>query len=196
MALSGSVSRHVAMIGARKLDRVYGDWHRYTPSQYPLGARPFLSDLSRQEFWTLLQAGYYPAGVVFGYCSYHALGSRLTQQINGWWNGGSYNQEIVPFSQGIYTARHLAMTRVNTMAQQQKALGIVGMHIDNQRQIMEYDTEQPPLNTLISLYIFRGWHCYYIVKKDHVIPTPKPTLTLTDLRPGRYGQKRELTFRG
>jgi hypothetical protein len=33
------------------------------------------------------------------------------------------------------------------------------------------------------------------VKKDHVIPSPKPTLTFTDLRPGRYGQNQELTFR-
>ncbi|MBA2391113.1 MAG: heavy metal-binding domain-containing protein [Ktedonobacteraceae bacterium] len=164
----------------------------------PLGARPFLSDLSGQEFWTLLQAGYYPAGVVFGYCSYYvSLGSRLTQQINSWWNGGGYNQEIVPFSQGIYTARHLAMTRVSTMAQQHKALGIVGMHIDNQRQVMEYETEQPPAKYLdLFVHFSAVGTAITSVKKDHVIPTPKPTLTLTDLRPGRYGQQRELTFRG
>jgi hypothetical protein len=34
------------------------------------------------------------------------------------------------------------------------------------------------------------------VKKDHIITTPKAGLTLTDLRPGRYGQNKELTFRG
>src|SRR5438105_14041996 len=43
----------------------------------PPASHPFLSDLSAQEFWTLLQAGYYPAGFVTGFCSYFvALGSR------------------------------------------------------------------------------------------------------------------------
>src|SRR5579883_2595247 len=89
--------------------------------QTPLPAHPFLSDLSGQEFWTLLQAGYYPAGVVTGYCSYYvSLGSNLTQQIQGWWSGGSYNQEIQPFTQGLYTARHLAMNRAIDMARKQQ----------------------------------------------------------------------------
>src|SRR2546426_6777560 len=71
----------------------------------PPPQRPFLSDLSGQEFWTLLQAGYYPAGVVTGYCSYYvSLGRRVTQQLRGWFGGGGYNQEIIPFSQGPHTA--------------------------------------------------------------------------------------------
>src|SRR5579875_2892985 len=112
----------------------------------PLGSHPFLSDLSGQEFWTLLQAGYYPAGVVTGYCSYCvSLGSNLTQQIQGWWSGGGYNQEIQPFTQGLYTARHLAMNRAIDMARKQQALGIVGMHIENSRQISEYETEGGPM---------------------------------------------------
>src|SRR5437016_2632473 len=66
----------------------------------PLPQRPFLSDLSGQEFRTLLQASYYPAGVITGYCSYYvSLGSRVTQQLRGWFGGGGYNQEIIPFSQ-------------------------------------------------------------------------------------------------
>ncbi len=74
----------------------------------PLSQRPFLSDLSGQEFWTLLQAGYYPAGVVTGYSSYYvSLGSNMTQQLRGWFGSGSYNQEIVPFTQALYTARDL-----------------------------------------------------------------------------------------
>ena len=30
---------------------------------------PFLCNLSGQDFWTLMQAGYYPVGVVTGFCS-------------------------------------------------------------------------------------------------------------------------------
>lgn len=162
----------------------------------PLPSHPFLSDLSGQEFWTLLQAGYYPAGVVSGYCSYYvALGSNLTQQIQGWWTGGS-NQEIRPFTQGLYTARHLAMERVTSMARKQQALGIVGMHIDNDRQVSEYETDNPA-RKYMDLYIHFAilGTSIIAVKKDHVIPAPRPALTFTDLRPGRYGQNRELTFR-
>ncbi len=163
----------------------------------PLGAHPFLSDLSGQEFWTLLQAGYTPTGVVTGYCSYYvSLGSRMTQQVQGWWGTGGNNQEIVPFAQAIYTARHLAQTRANAMAQKQGAQGIVGMHIDNQRQIIEYETEQPSAKYLDLLVHFAVvGTAITAVKKDHTIPSPQPTLTFTDLRPGRYGQNSELTFR-
>ncbi|HZO74827.1 MAG TPA: heavy metal-binding domain-containing protein [Ktedonobacteraceae bacterium] len=159
---------------------------------------PFLSDLSGQEFWTLLQAGYYPAGVVTGYCSYYvALGSNLTQQILGWWLGGT-NQEIGPFTQGLYNARHLAMQRATAMARQQQALGIVGMHIENSRQIHEYETDNGGKRRYMDLYVhFAVLGTSIIsVKKDHVIPAPKATLTFTDLRPGSYGQNQELTFRG
>lgn len=163
----------------------------------PQTAHPFLSDLSGQEFWTLLQAGYYPAGVVTGYCSYYvALGSNLTQQIVGWWTGGN-NQEIVPFTQGLYNARHLAMQRVNEMARKQQALGIVGMHIENNRQIQEYETDNPQ-RKYMDLYVHFAvlGTAIITVKKEHTIPTLKATLTFTDLRPGRYGQNQELTFRG
>lgn len=162
----------------------------------PLPEHPFLSDLSGQEFWTLLQAGYYPSGVITGYCSYYvALGSNLTQRIQGWWTGGT-NQEIGPFTQGLYTARHLAMGRATEMARRQQALGIVGMHIENDRQVHEYETENPS-RKFLDLYVHFAvlGTSIIAVKQDHVIPSPKPTLTLTDLRPGRYGQNRELTFR-
>jgi uncharacterized protein YbjQ (UPF0145 family) len=162
----------------------------------PLPAQPFLSDLSGQEFWTLLQAGYYPAGVVTGYCSYYvSLGSNLTQQIQGWW-AGSTNQEIAPFTRGTYAARHLAMERATAMARKQHTLGIVGMHIENDRQVIEYETDNPSRRYMdLSIHFAVLGTSIIAVKKDHVIPAPQPTLTLTDLRPGYYGQNRELTFR-
>src|SRR5258708_14204875 len=47
----------------------------------PLFPRPFLSDLSGQEFWTLLQAGYFPVGLVTGYCSFCVYTARGSSQI-------------------------------------------------------------------------------------------------------------------
>jgi uncharacterized protein YbjQ (UPF0145 family) len=165
----------------------------------PLGQRPFLSDLSGQEFWTLLQAGYYPAGVVTGYCSYYvALGSQMTRQLQGWWGMGGNNQEIVPFAQAIYTARHLAMTRAEEMARGMRSLGIVGMHIENDRRIIEYETDNPQAKYLdLSTHFAVIGTAIVAAEKDHVTAAvmPRPALTFTDLRPGRYGQNRELTFR-
>jgi uncharacterized protein YbjQ (UPF0145 family) len=167
----------------------------------PLTPTPFLSDLSGQEFWNLIQAGYYPAGVVTGYCSYYtALGSNIAGQLhNSWWGGvGAYNVEIEPFSKSLYTARHLAMTRATSMARNLNALGIVGMHIESNRQVIDYEQEREHQPTLyytdLAVHFAVVGTAIIALGKDHVIPTPKATLTFTDLRPGRYGQNRELTF--
>jgi uncharacterized protein YbjQ (UPF0145 family) len=162
----------------------------------PPPQHPFLSDLSGQEFWTLLQAGYYPAGVVTGYSSYYvSLGSNMTQQLRGWFGSGGYNQEIVPFSQALYTARDLGMYRLVNMARRLNAFGVVGMHIDYNRKVEEYETENP------SRYYLDLFVHFSVIgtairaqKQDHVIPEPKLTLSFTDLRPGQRGETRELTI--
>ena len=163
----------------------------------PLPQRPFLSDLSGQEFWTLLQAGYYPAGVVTGYSSYYvSLGSNMTQQLRGWFGSGTYNQEIVPFTQALYTARDLGMYRLVNMARNLNALGVVGMHIDYDRNVQEYETDNP---TRYYLDLFVHFSVIGTAiraqKQDHVIPKPQLTLSFTDLRPGQRGETRELTIR-
>ena len=163
----------------------------------PLPQRPFLSDLSGQEFWTLLQAGYYPAGVVTGYSSYYvSLGSNMTHQLRGWFGSGSYNQEIVPFTQALYTARDLGMYRLVNMARNLNALGVVGMHIDYDRNVQEYETDNP---TRYYLDLFVHFSVIGTAiraqKQDHVIPKPQLTLSFTDLRPGQRGETRELTIR-
>jgi uncharacterized protein YbjQ (UPF0145 family) len=163
----------------------------------PLPQRPFLSDLSGQEFWTLLQAGYYPIGIVAGYCTYYiSLGSLITGQLRNWI--GWSNVEIDPFSQGIHTARDLAMNRLVSMARSFNASGVVGMHIGCEREPIEYELERENYPT----QYFMDFSVRFSVigtaitaqRPDHVIPPPKPTLTLSDLRPGRNGETQELTL--
>ena len=43
--------------------------------------RPFTSDLSGQEFWTLLRAGYRPVGLTMGSCVYHVAHQGLRQMF-------------------------------------------------------------------------------------------------------------------
>jgi uncharacterized protein YbjQ (UPF0145 family) len=156
---------------------------------------PFLSDLSGQEFWTLLQAGYYPVGIATGFCSFYvALGSSMAAQMRSWFNWS--NQEITPFSRGIYDARHMAMQRVVDMARSLNAFGIVGMHIDCNRNIIEYETDNPNryyLDLAVQFSVIGT--AITAQRQDHVIQSPKPTLSFTDLRPGQRGETQELTVR-
>ena len=162
----------------------------------PLPSRPFLSDLSGQEFWTLLQAGYYPDGVVTGFCSYYvSLGSQATRQLNSWFGGGWTNQEIVPFSQGLYTARSLAMDRLLNMARRLNAIGVVGMHIHSNRRLIEQESNETKYMDFSVQFSAIGT-AINALRKDHVIPAPQPTLTFTDIRPGRRGETSELTIKG
>ncbi len=84
--------------------------------------RPFTSDLSGQDFWTLLNAGYRPLGFVMGNCVYNVGQSAAP--------GGSDNQELVGPTQALYDARELAMERMQVEAEALDAAGIVGVLVD------------------------------------------------------------------
>jgi uncharacterized protein YbjQ (UPF0145 family) len=88
--------------------------------------KPFTSDLSGQDFWTLLQTGYAPQGLVMGTCVYHIAHRGLGQAIQ---NTGQ-NLELPNFTQALYEARELAMTRMQDEATQLGATGIVGVRLE------------------------------------------------------------------
>lgn len=152
----------------------------------PPPQRPFLSDLSGQEFWTLMQAGYYPAGLVTGFCAYEVV-SRLRSTFANY-----YNQEIPEFRQAIYTARKLGMSRLLDAARGLNALGVVGMQIEIERELEDEVEEQQEITKLFVHFSATGTA---ITSRPgtHKIPTPVATLSFTDLRPGRFGETRELT---
>jgi uncharacterized protein YbjQ (UPF0145 family) len=87
--------------------------------------RPFTSDLSGQDFSTLLRTGYRPVGLVMGNCVYHVA----HQGIRAAWNQMGRNQEMPTFTQALYEARELAMGRMQTEADELQAQGIVGARI-------------------------------------------------------------------
>ena len=83
-------------------------------------AKPFLSDLSGEEFWMLRQTGFRPVGVAVGNCTYYQVPSWNTQNVtNGGWLGGAWtNQELPDYTQALYNARSLAMSRMEHEARQ------------------------------------------------------------------------------
>ena len=84
--------------------------------------QPFTSDLSGQDFWTLIRAGYAPLGMTMGSCVYHIAHQRIGGKIG---NIGR-NVELEQFTQALYDARELAMSRMQAEAEELHAEGIVG----------------------------------------------------------------------
>jgi len=114
--------------------------------------KPFTSDLSGQEFATLLKAGYRPLGLVMGVSVYAAYQNGYEfQMISGWtygWTGmsggggmGSYNQEVNHFTDAMYATRNLAMSRLQREAQELGAEGVVGMRVEVSPSLSKDDPE-------------------------------------------------------
>ncbi|HZU11985.1 MAG TPA: heavy metal-binding domain-containing protein [Chloroflexota bacterium] len=128
--------------------------------------RPFTSDLSGQDFWTLLSSGYRPVGMVMGNCVYHVA----HQGLRNFFKQIGQNQEMPNYTQALYDARELAMERMEAEADQLQAEGIVGVQLQERSH---------------------GWGSHVIeffavgtaivpVRADHEIQQPTMVVTLND----------------
>jgi uncharacterized protein YbjQ (UPF0145 family) len=125
---------------------------------------PFTSDLSGQDFWTLIRAGYAPLGMVMGSCVYHVAHQRLGSVIG---NIGR-NVEIEQFTQALYDARELAMTRMQAEAEALHAEGIVGVQLRQHSHTWGgHTTEFFAIGTAVRP-----------LRPDHVIERPTMVLSL------------------
>jgi uncharacterized protein YbjQ (UPF0145 family) len=127
---------------------------------------PFTSDLSGQDFYTLIQAGYMPVGLVMGACVYHVAHQGLGQ----WFKTVGNNTEMTNYTQALYDARELAMERMQSEALELRAEGIVGAQIREESY---------------------GWGSHVIeyfavgtgvipTRADHIIQPPQLVLSLGD----------------
>jgi len=132
----------------------------------PNTGKPFTSDLSGQDFWTLLQAGYAPLGMVMGTCVYHIAHQRFGQTFS---NIGQ-NVEIPQFTEALYDARELAMSRMQAEAEALHAEGIVGVDLLSlPHRWGGHTTEFFAVGTAVRP-----------LRADHSIPTPALVLPLAD----------------
>jgi uncharacterized protein YbjQ (UPF0145 family) len=86
---------------------------------------PFTSDLSGQDFWSLLHAGYRPVEMVMGSCVYHVAHRGMLASL-GTVNS---NVELENFTAAMYEAREIAIERMQAEAAAAKAEGVVGLDI-------------------------------------------------------------------
>jgi uncharacterized protein YbjQ (UPF0145 family) len=128
--------------------------------------KPFTSDLSGQDFWTLIQAGYAPLGMTMGTCVYHIAHQKFWQVVG---NVGQ-NVEIPQYTEALYDARELAMSRMQAEAEQLGAEGIVGVQMLSQSHRWGgHTTEFFAIGTAVRP-----------LRADHVIAKPQLVLPLTD----------------
>ena len=128
--------------------------------------RPFTSDLSGQDFWTLIKAGYRPVSFVMGNCVYHVG----YQGVKAWFSQIGQNVEMPTYTQAIYDARELSLARMQAEAEQLQADGIVGATIkENSHGWGSHVIEYFAVGTSIIA-----------TRADHTIPTPQLMLPLSD----------------
>jgi uncharacterized protein YbjQ (UPF0145 family) len=131
----------------------------------PVG-KPFTSDLSAQDFFRLLAAGAVPVSFVLGTCVYHIAHQSVMQSLRQF----RQNTEMQVFTQGIYEARELALSRMQDEATQAQAAGIVGVSVAVYNHVWgEHATEFLATGTSVRR-----------LSDDHRLPetSPKPTFTL------------------
>jgi len=88
--------------------------------------RAFTSDLTGQEFWLVIDKGFQPMGLVMGNCIY-SMGA-----IKNWLVGikSNFQGELKEYSQLMYQARELALSRMQFEADQLGADGVIGVDIE------------------------------------------------------------------
>jgi uncharacterized protein YbjQ (UPF0145 family) len=90
----------------------------------------FTSDLSVSEYVLLDEAGFEPLGFVVGSSIYH-----IGLQVARW----GQNQELTVLTQAMYSARELAMSRMQAEAEQLGADGVVGVTLRLQSYVWGQD---------------------------------------------------------
>ena len=121
--------------------------------------KPFTSDLSGQDFWTILNAGYRPLGFVMGNCVFY-VGPPAPQNVP--------NGELTGPTQALYDAREVAMERMQVEAESLRAEGIVGVTVEETNHtwgptVLEFSA----VGTAVIA-----------IRADHQIPRPALVLTV------------------
>jgi uncharacterized protein YbjQ (UPF0145 family) len=140
--------------------------HEYGQNWRAPNGKPFQSDLSGQDFWTLLRAGYRPLGFVMGNCVYHIAHQGLGQ----WLSNTGKNLELPNYTQALFDARELAMERMQTEAEELGAEGIVGVTVEETNHTWgSHVLEFSAVGTAVAA-----------ISKAHRIPQPQLILSVND----------------
>jgi uncharacterized protein YbjQ (UPF0145 family) len=114
---AGDVMEFVA-IGTAVKSTAGGSWQTTK-------GRPFTSDLSGQDFWTVVRTGHMPISLVLGVCVYHIAHQAERQAIAK----VGPNAELPGYTKVLFDGRELAMARMQAEAELLRADGVVGARV-------------------------------------------------------------------
>lgn len=101
---------------------------------------PFVSAMSVQELWSLMRAGHFPIGMVFGVSVYYHVATFANQMVMKQGMFGS-TAELSDYSGAISIARAHAMGQIEFEASALGADGVVGMTVENHIRPVEVELE-------------------------------------------------------
>ena len=118
MQASGFIILSMQIMGTGVIDRSYRGMSRY------------FAHINSGELIALRKGGYDACGLVVGTSSFYQVAWRQIPKLGpfGFWA----NEEVYELTQGPYTARELAMSRMVTMARNCSGTGIVGVKVESQ----------------------------------------------------------------
>lgn len=85
----------------------------------------FTAAMNGQAVHLLSRAGYAPLGIVSGVCAYH-VGRRA---FSSWASSVKQNQEMSIYTEALYDARELAMSRLQDESLAHGADGVIGLNV-------------------------------------------------------------------
>jgi len=135
--------------------------------------KPFTSDLSGQDFWTLIRAGYRPVGFVMGNCAYYVAPGMLAAYA-----GTARNIELHDYTHALYDARELAIERLQAEAEELHATGIVGVTVEEKEHTWRGSFGAGVLGfrgEMIEFFVFGT----AVVPLETSVPVPVPTLVIS-----------------
>jgi uncharacterized protein YbjQ (UPF0145 family) len=125
---------------------------------------PFSSHLSGQDFVKLWRSGLVPTHFSFGVCVYHVAHQSLRTSMRQ----VGQNIEMPLYTQAIYTAREIAMERLQSEAKAWSATGIIGTDLAVQNHVWgEHAVEFLAFGTAVRAHT------------HDVTPLASPTTTLS-----------------
>jgi uncharacterized protein YbjQ (UPF0145 family) len=184
-----------AVVGVRVTHTSY-DWAAHAIEYVAVGTavqtegtapadRLALTDLSGQDFWKLLRAGYEILGVVGASTVYYIVPGRATRRAQTGLRASRVNQELGDFTRGVYEAREVALGRLTDEAQALEAAGVVGVSIQQSEQEREIDNDNRPSRTdlIVTFHVLGTAIAERSDRGAELVVTP--TLELRSLtRPG------------
>ncbi len=137
--------------------------HRGGESYRNVHGKPFQSDLSGQDFWTLIRCGYRPVGFVMGNCVYHVPPGWLSAAPNE-------NRELESYTHALYDARELAIERLQAEAEALQATGVVGVTVAER----QHSWQNPNWQDFGNSALLNGELIELFVVGTAVVPTGRP----------------------